>query len=277
MVTTTFFTTVTVVQSTIPSSEGRCGRHTTVVAASAAAGGAVGLIIVFLLGFFLWRRKRGNFDGSFDPTRIVRDPGQMDLTGTEVTPYSYEPEAEGVASGYSGPSSPARSGDNMQQYRENQVSLDGNLLEAGVATGTSGSRYPNTLSDRTSPHPPPSVARSSSHGSSDAGLGLDFLVMRPYRPLSVKERRQRERASLVVSNQSAPDENEVEIPHHSDGGHTTMSMVISPPQVDADTPSREEGQLEVIQHLDGGQVIEPVEVDPPEIPPSYDSIPRNPV
>jgi hypothetical protein len=166
----------------------------------------------------------------------------------------------------------------MQQYREGQVLLGENPFDAGVATGTSGSRYPNTSSDGTSPHPPPSVAQSSSHGSSGAGPGRDFPAIQPYRPLSTKERRQREGASLVVSSTSAPDENEVEILHHSDGGHTTMPMAINPPQVAAAAPSHEEGQVEVIQHLDGGQVIEPVEVDPPvEIPPSYDSIPGNPV
>ncbi|KAI9509464.1 hypothetical protein F5148DRAFT_755957 [Russula earlei] len=234
VVTTTIRSTIIIVPSTAPSSSSNTGA-----VVGGAAGGVAGLLIIFFIGLFCWRRnrRREDFDGNFDPDRVVRHVGHTDLAGAEVTPYSYDPT---VVGGMTGPSSPAFSGDgSMRQYRDSQALLGGSVVDgAGVATVTSGSHYAPTSSDGVSAPQDSSHARSSSHGS--AGFGPGFPVAQPYRPLSTKEREaMRQRGEVGLGLVSALEE----------------------------TPS------EIIQHSDGGRVSEPVPVArPQEIPPSYDSI-----
>ena len=239
VVTTTIQSTIIIVPSSPPSKSSN-----TAAIAGGVAGGVAAIAAIIIVFLFYWRRsrQREEFDGNFDPDRVVRHAGHTDLAGAEVTPYNYEPAA-GTPGTPSGPTSPTFSADgSMRQYRDSQALLGGSILEgAGVATATSGSHYAPTSSDGVNgPQGSASHARSSSLGS-----GQGFPVAQPYRPLSAKERdamRQR-----------------------GDGGLGLASAL-------------EEGEGDVIQHSDGGFVPAPAPPSRPvqEIPPSYDSIPGNP-
>lgn len=224
-----------------PSSGGGGGSNTGAIVGG-IAGGLAGLAAIILIGLFCWRRNRSrneDFDGNFDPDRVVRHGGHTDLAGAEVTPYSYEPGVAGTAvaaSGLStGPSTgPSSSGTgSMRQYRDSQALLAGS---AGAGTATSGSHYAPTSSDSASVYPSSHAHSSQQHG------GMPMPVPQPYRPMSTKEReamRQRGEGGLGLASAAEEDE--------------------------------------VIQHMDGGILPEPSVPParpPQEIPPSYDSIPR---
>jgi hypothetical protein len=191
---------------------------------------------------FCWRRNRrrsDDFDGNFDPDRVVRHAGATDLAGAEVTPYSYEPGVAGSAAAAaaaagganSGPSTGPSSNGSMRQYRDSQGLLAGSA--GGAATATTGSHYAPTSSDSASNYPSSLAHSSQQHGG--------MPVPQPYRPMSTKEREaQRQRGDGGLGLASAAEEDEV------------------------------------IQHSDGGQIPEPSVPprSPHEIPPSYDSIPR---
>ena len=173
-------------------------------------GGIAGLIAILLIGLFCWRRNRRrseDFDGNFDPDRVVRHAGHTDLAVAEVTPYSYEPGVAGAASAHSGPSTgPSSSGNgSMRQYRDTQALLAGS---AGAATATSGSHYAPTSSDSASIYPSSLAHSSQQHGG--------MPVPQPYRPMSTKERealRQREGGLGLASAME-----EEEVIQHMDGG-----------------------------------------------------------
>ncbi|KAI0246275.1 hypothetical protein BJV78DRAFT_1364945 [Lactifluus subvellereus] len=285
IVTSTLYSTIVIYPSLAVSGSG--GSSNTGAIAGAVAGGIGSLTVLLFLGLLFWRRKRRRdcdeqFDGTFDPARVLRDStGHTDLTG--VTPYSYEPgEGGGAASGPSGrPRSPTSSRESsMRKYHESQALLGANMLDmgAGMATGTSGSRYDATpsFSDSSSSRKPPSIgARSNSLGGG-AGPSAGFPVPQPYRPLSAKERRRQEQDGFVPLVK--PWDGEVEVVQRPHSERITMHVPIvsgDPPQVPANVP--EDGpRVGVIQHSDGGRVDSGVAVSPPrEIPPSYESIPGN--
>ena len=205
------------------------------------AGGVVALSVVIIIFLFCWRRnrRREEFDGNFDPDRVVRHAGHTDLAGAEVTPYHYEPPST-----LSGPTSPTFSADgSMRQYRDSQGLLGG-INGAGGASATTGSHYAPTSSGGTSA-PPGASGHDRSNSYSSAGLGPGFSEAQPYRPLSAKEQE--------ASRQ------------RGEGGLGLASAL-------------EEGEGDIIQHSDGGRVSEPVPPSSPphEIPPSYYSIPMDP-
>jgi hypothetical protein len=247
MVTTTFFSTVVVVPSTPPSSaSGHNSRSSNAAVVGGVAGGISLLVIALILGLFFWSRKRLSDN---PPDRVASHAGHTDLTGAEVTPYSYEPEEGFAPSRRSGPNSPTRSMDSsMQQYRDSQVLLGdggGGGFEAGVATATSGSLYTPSMSDGASTHLTFGHMRSNSRGSSSGhGQGPSTSMALPLRrSMSVKAREAQNQGSV--------------------------GLAVTP----------EEGEEPVIQHSDGGRVAVPVVASQSheiEIPPSYDSIPGNP-
>ena len=200
------------------------------------AGGIAALAAIIIIFIFYWRRNRRpeEFDGNFDPDRVVRHAGHTDLAGAEVTPYHYEAPSTAL----SGPTSPTFSADgSMRQYRDSQALLGSTYGGVAGATATSGSHYAPTSSDGASAPPGSSShERSNSHGS-----GPGFPVPQPYRPMSSKE--------LEAARQ------------RGDGGLGLASAI-------------EESEGDVIQHSDGGRVTEPEPPSRPvqEIPPSYYSI-----
>ena len=234
IVTTTIRSTIIVV----PTSASSGGSSNTGAIVGGVAGGIVALLAIFIIGLFYWRRnrRRDEFDGNFDPDRVVRHVGDTDLgAGAEVTPYQYEPRVGSVTSGPSSPTFSGSGNGSMRQYRDSQALLGGSIHEAlGAPTATSGSHYAPTSSDGASAHP-----ASSGHGRTGS-LGSSG-VSQPYRPLSSKEREALRQRGEGLGLASAPEEGD-----------------------------------EVIQHADGGRIVEPVPATQPrEIPPSYDSIPAN--
>ncbi|KAI9445674.1 hypothetical protein BJY52DRAFT_1315578 [Lactarius psammicola] len=222
IVTTTVQSTVIITPSVAASSGG--GSSNTGAIVGGIVGGIAGLIAILLIGLFCWRRnrrRRDDFDGNFDPDRVVGHIGHTDLAGAEVTPYSYEPGVAGATLGHSGPSTgaPSSSGDgSMRQYHDSQALLVGS---AGAGTATSGSHYAPTSSDSASAYP-----SSIAHSSSQHGI---MPVPQPYRPMSTKERealRQRGEGGLGLA--SALEEEEVI--QHTDGGQIPHPMIpVTPP------------------------------------------------
>lgn len=234
VVTTTLQSTIIIVPTGASSSK----SSNTAAIAGGVAGGIAALAAVIIIFIFYWRRKRPEeFDGNFDPDRVVRHAGHTDLAGAEVTPYQYEAPSTAL----SGPTSPTFSADSsMRQYRDSQALLGSTYEGVAGATATTGSHYAPTSSDGASVPPGSSShGRSNSYGS--AGLGPGFPTAQPYRPLSSKE--------LEALRQ------------RGEGGLGLASAI-------------EEGEGEVIQHSDGGRVPEPEPPSrpPQEIPPSYYSI-----
>jgi hypothetical protein len=205
VITTTLQSTIVIVPTGATSSK----SSNTGAIVGGVAGGIAALAAVIIIFLFYWRRSRRSeeFDGNFDPDRVVRHAGHTDLASAEATPYHYEPPAGAP----SGPTSPTFSDGSMRQFRDSQALL-------GAATATSGSHYAPTSSDGASaPRASSSHARSNSHVS--AGLGPGLPVAQPYRPLSSKERealRQRGEGGLGLAG--ALEEGESEVIQHSDGG-----------------------------------------------------------
>jgi hypothetical protein len=160
---------------------------------------------------FCWRRNRrpnDDFDGNFDPDRVVRHGGATDLAVAEVTPYSYEPGVAGAASaGHStGPSSSGNG--SMRQYRDSQALLAGGAAAGTAGTATSGSHYAPTSSDSASIYPSSLAHSSQQHGG--------MPVPQPYRPMSTKEREALRQRDGGLGLASALEEEEVI--QHMDGG-----------------------------------------------------------
>ena len=207
IVTTTIRSTIIVV----PTSPSSGSSSNTGAIIGGVAGGIAALLGILIIGLFYWRRnrRRDDFDGNFDPDRVVRHAGDADLAGgAEVTPYHYEP---GVGH-TSGPSSPTFSADSsMRQYRESQSLLGGNVFAGAAPTATSGSHYAPTSSDGASAHPDSSGhGRSSSLNSS--GIG------QPYQPMSTKEREAMRQRGDGLGLATAHEEVEGDVIQHSDGG-----------------------------------------------------------
>lgn len=125
-------------------------------------GGVAGLALLALLVWFIRRRRsKDEFDGNFDPDRVVRRPGMVDLMtgaggaeGAEVTPYVYDPHTGAGGSGGSG-SDPFASGEGtptptpgmtMHDHPDGRSSsgLTAGLAGAGAgATAFAGRGHPN--------------------------------------------------------------------------------------------------------------------------------------
>ncbi|KAH9939835.1 hypothetical protein B0H21DRAFT_756164 [Amylocystis lapponica] len=236
-------------------------------------GGIAGLSILVLLLFFLCRRRRrDDFDGNFDPDRVVGVSGRdgatlppIDLAGADdVTPYQYTPQ---------GASSPEMSQAHVPAF------LAGGLAGAGAMRPGSGSTPPATSApsqysqSQSQSHYPPS---SSDHYADYAAYSgyAQQPQPQPYDP----------RYSLGAA---APAN---DFRHPSPGPSLAMTNSTGPtqsgsapgviPSAKEREASRGGGGLQVanqdvLQHQDGGRLsATPEEEGPSEIPPRYDSIPR---
>jgi len=216
----------------------------------AIVGGVVGgiaalAIISFLLWYCVRKRKRDEFDGNFDPDRVVGgSPGRdVDL---DVAPYIYNPDESGVHG--QGPGMPVaqQSGYDMSQRTGAPAAFVGGM--AGITpsqyshsqysdphgnhTSTSGSHYASTSPQQSISGMPSNDFRNVSPGPSLATTG------------TIPSAKEREMASdrrrLYLANDEA-----------------------------------EGSGAAVMQHQDGGRVPldrTPEEEQPHEIPPSYDMI-----
>ncbi|THH16720.1 hypothetical protein EW146_g3982 [Bondarzewia mesenterica] len=275
----TFTTTIASTQ-VITASAGAShssGSSNTGAIVGGVVGGVVGLALLILLAW-CWRRRtrKDDFDGNFDPDRVVRHSGHgpVDLVdGAEVTPYSYNPAQPQSVSGGT-----ANSNGGMREHQDGKSSV----LTAGMAgTGAgaaaygvmgptsapqtasqyaptasdpseyprsdSSSHYPSTspagsthpLGDFRHPSPGPSLPATHSSGGGSSGPPGAWQ-----NPRSAKERE-------AMGNRRMPE---------GPGGFTLAN----------ETEESNAGSG-VVQHQDGGRVqpeIEPLN----EIPPAYESI-----
>jgi hypothetical protein len=254
-------------------------------------------LTIFLILLFFWRRRQHQqFDGTFDPDRIAQGgPGHTDITGTEITTYSYDPQGvagagighsgydseQGVSHAGSGPSGTSTaiwSGESsMRQLPENQMPIMGNVsgMGGGVGTGTSGSRYGPTPSEGASGRPESTTTgHSNSYGSGGGSASMVPTRQQPYRPFSVQEKGQSE----MISHTDGDDEGGAEIEDVGSLQRSDSGQGISHPQSHPSAPAESPfGDVVTIQHSDGGRVpdVEVTASRPHEIPPSYDSIPRD--
>ena len=129
-----------------------------------AVGGVAGLaILVALLYFFCKnRRKRDEFDGNFDPDRVVGLSGDhrgtlpdIDLAADNVTPYNYTPQGMSMPV----PSHTPAAGPDMQQYSGHVPSF----LAGGVAAGAAGGAMAAHAHANSRPVSPPSSYSQAGH------------------------------------------------------------------------------------------------------------------
>lgn len=238
-------------------------------------GGIAGLAVLSLLLLWWYRRKnrKEDFDGNFDPDRIISDgrhQDDLDLVGHEIHPFDYAPNQEMA-----------------QQHPSVPSFLTGGLAGAGAGAGaaalqtqrnyppapysTSGASAPSTYSQ---PMSDPAFAgydaRSSSHGHTTTSHGASS----PTNP------------SFAMPGPSGDFRQPSPGPSLAMGSESSNS---SPPGgVGGSIPSSKEREAQggrfrvanegpVIVHQDGGRLDStPEEEDPPhEIPPTYDSIRRD--
>ncbi|RPD62844.1 hypothetical protein L227DRAFT_609390 [Lentinus tigrinus ALCF2SS1-6] len=143
---TSIFTTTVLSTPTISSSDNSSSSssHTGAIVGG-VVGGVVGAAILAALIFFICRRRRqrDDFDGNFDPDRVVGLSGDnrgtlpdIDLAADNITPYNYTPPGGGGQQGVGMPvpqPSPGGAPD-MRQY-PGQVPA---FLAGGVAGGAAG-------------------------------------------------------------------------------------------------------------------------------------------
>lgn len=256
-------------------------------------GGAILLAIAIWL--FFRKRRKDDFDGDFDPDRVVggRRVGGMDLVGGEagaVEPYNYAP--------------PGAGGQQMSQTGSSAFGAGAAGLGAGMAAGarrpppssapgpgsggaSAPSAYSGGHSAASQSHYAPSTsdpgydynayaAYSDPQSGSVSGHGNDSTSPRSsafpggFNPGYVPEGAYRDGPSPGPS-----------LPGTGTGSSSAGMTIPSSKEMEgrglrvANAPGGEGGG--VVQHEDAGRV--PVhgveeEIEPSEIPPSYDSIRR---
>lgn len=161
-------------------------------------GGIGGLAILATLVFFLLRRRRqrDEFDGNFDPDRVVGLSGDnrgtlpdIDLAAENVTPYSYTPHGPGMpvaqqatgASFGSAPMTGAGAPDMRQHGGGGQVPA---FLAGGLAGGAAGAAMAHGHKDgRGSPPSAYSQPTQQSYyapSASDHGAYADYSAYAAY-------------------------------------------------------------------------------------------------
>lgn len=215
-------------------------------------GGVAGVAALGLLVLFLVRRRRrySDFDGNFDPDRVVNHTAggggggtlpNVDLAGTEITPYPItQPGQPPDMAQYHNTGVPGflPVGAQPSHYTQSEYTQSSyyptSPTSASGHTNVAAGEYPGRH-----PSPGPSLAPTSS----------------TYPTTSVTGRSAKEREALQ-------------------GRYRTSLGVANPDGLDT-AGAGASGSGEVIQHRDGGRlpVAEEQEEGPSEIPPRYDEIP----
>lgn len=271
---TTIYTTTAISVATTSPSTSTSSPHTGAIVGG-VVGGIAALGIIGLLVFCLLRRRRNedDFDGNFDPDRVVVHSSgggtlpQIDL-GAEVTPYAYAPHHDVGQppmaqyhygdSPYSGmrPTSPPQSMPS-QYYRPPS---DYNQVPGlGPGSDTSGSHYD------------PSVG---AYGV-PAGAALATWVPGARSPSPTNT------SSTTPSQPRSAKEREALASRYGRPGGLGLSTQHEEPDYDGLGPgpgagagAGSSGGEGVVVHQDGGRVRDEDE-GPTEIPPTYDSIPAD--
>ena len=217
-----------------------------------------GVAAIALLGFavFWFMKRRDNkddFDGNFDPDRVVGHSigggtlPQIDL-GDEVTPYRYSAGAGegGMTQDGDSPHLAGRSTTSALGYAPSEHS---NQLPSGNMTETSGSHYAPSFA----------VAHGAATTFGLAAGSADPRAISPTQSTSSysKPRPAKEREAMVAQYGRQPGQLGLATQLEEPGGHDHGPVVV---------------------HRDGGRVREDLgeESAPPrEIPPTYDSIPAD--
>jgi len=245
-------------------------------------------VLLVLLFFLCRRRRRGDdFDGNFDPDRVVGLSGgrdgatlpHVDLAGAdEVEPYTYNPSGNGSLPGSH------VGGDEMRQHSNIPAFLAGGLAGAGAGAAAAGGRgRPNS----TSPPPtgPPSnysqshsqsqshYAPSSSEPYPDYSGYSSYGQHQPQGYAGAPDFRQPSPGpSLAMTNST----------QQTNSGSGGAAAAVLPSMKEREAMARRSGmqvvnQGEVVQHQDGGRLDSTPEEEnvPNEIPPRYDQIHRD--
>ncbi|EMD40245.1 hypothetical protein CERSUDRAFT_112437 [Gelatoporia subvermispora B] len=274
VITSTVVATHTIITSLPPgsnsaSSSSGSSSHTGAIVGG-VVGGVAGLAALALVIFFLCRRRRrDDFDGNFDPDRVVGHSGggtlpQIDLAGAdEVEPYHYTPSGYGP-----GPGSMSAHG----EMREHNVPpfLAGGLLGAGAAAaGQPGPMH----------SPPATTAPSapSAYSHSSSGHYPDYAAYSAYAAAAppAQDFRHPSPGPSITGSSS------VQSPT---GSGSALGVLPSAKEREAMgrrggyVVANQEGEAPpVVQHQDGGRLDSTPEEEEAlhEVPPRYDSIPRD--
>ena len=253
-------------------------------------GGVGGALLLALIAFLLLRkRRRDDFDGDFDPDRVVGGrPGGMDLVGGEgaqVEPYNYVPPG---ASSARPPMSEAGTGSVLGA---GAAGLGAGMLAAGAAqkrapppSGSNGTSAPpsapSAYSGGSQSHYAPSTsdpgydyaayaAYSDPHSGSVSGHGYDTSPRSSAFPGGFNPAYAPGRGgpspgpSLPGTGSSSAG---MTLPSSKEMEARGLRVANEPPGEGSTTP--------VVQHQDAGRLPTTPENEeaPNEIPPSYDSI-----
>lgn len=211
------------------ATSGSSSSSNTAAIAGGTVGGVVGLaLIALILWFCIRKRKRDDFDGDFDPDRVVaaspgRDP-TLPRLDMDVTPYSYDPN-DGAAVNDT----------NVRPVYDMAQRSDGSagFLLAGAARSQTPpfSDYQGNLTSTTGSHYPPS---SSGHGLLGAMAGdhrdapsrsspnaFGAMVSSKEREATMDKRR------MYVANEGFRSGDVVQ---HQDGGRVQVDRAFEEPQ-----------------------------------------------
>lgn len=305
MFTSTFLVTSTVTPTINASDRAASSSSHTGAIVGGVVGGVAGLAILAAVLFMLCRRsRRHDFDGNFDPDRVVgltdgRD-GPVDLIGAEnVTPYSYTPTGYGAANG--------AGTDEMRQA----PSAAPSVLAGGLAGAGTGAAM-----GYGAPNPPPKSAPSQSHSQYSQSQSQYSSSAEQYPDYAAYAGYANQPQQAYDPSYQAYDQSRMSQDHSYSSGGAAGGVVLMPggefrqpspgpsmamsnstyqsqpgshssPNVGL-LPSAKEREVmtnrmrvandgPVMQHQDGGRLDStPEEEDgPTEIPPRYDDIPRD--
>ncbi|TBU61816.1 hypothetical protein BD310DRAFT_946269 [Dichomitus squalens] len=296
VVTTTLLTTPTISASTGNSHSS--SSHTGAIVGG-VVGGIAGLAILATLAYFLLRRRRDkdDFDGNFDPDRVVGLSGNnhgtlpdIDLGADNITPYNYTPGQPQNGVSASLPAGGPGAAD-MRQYGPSFLAGAGGVA-AGAALSNAGRS--STPSHYSTSQPAQSQYGAGPQSTSDHGYP-EYAAYAAYaNPYA-------HGTSPTTSPTSTSFGPQVAAVPGRDFRHPSPGPSLGPTDVSASgsssgpgvIPSAKErealarrgnlslanpdGTSGVVQHQDGGRLdaTPEDEEEPSEVPPRYDTIPHD--
>jgi len=219
-------------------------------------GGIAALAIIsFLLWYCVHKRKRDEFDGNFDPDRVVGGSPGRDVD-IDVTPYSYNPDEAGTG-GYNNQAPvmpmPQHSGHAMSQRIGAPAAFAGGMAAVTPSqyshsqysdphanhTSTSGSHYPTTSPQQSIYGMPGTDFRNVSPGPSLATTGTGTIPSAKEREMASDKRR------LYLANEEGEGNSGAGVLQHQDGGRVPLDRTAEehpneiPPSYDMISPDKE--------------------------------------
>ena len=269
-------------------------------------GGVAGLAILATVVFFLLRRRRykDDFDGNFDPDRVVGLSGtnhgtlpDVDLAADNITPYNYTPGGQ-PQNGLSMPlpqhTPPAGPGGDMRQYGPSFLAGAGGLAAGAAMSNAGRSSTPShySTSQPTQSHYGGGPQSASDHGYPDYAAYAAYANQYPHSQHSTSPTTSPTTTSFGPQVAAVPGR---DFRHPSPGpslGQTDASASgssngpgVIPSAKEREAMSRRgglsvtnpDGSSGVVQHQDAGRLdaTPEDEEEPNEVPPRYDTIPHD--